>query len=213
MKIDIRDYLFISMETESMPFKNALLLYPEALLDRLRSVDSFFEYHTILDKATKEALKIAEQRYEKESIYWSEFSKVKHIDLLLFYNTPELVNIQYRYKRFQDGDEKALLTEILKVVDGKRKLVGFNILNHTIPFIFQRMLANDMAVNSSFNLQVKKTWEVDALDIMHLVKGYQYAKFMSLNSTLALFGLRNSGKGEDDLLNIARVFRNIKRNA
>ena len=213
MKIDIRDYLFISMETESMPFKNALLLYPEALLDRLRSVDSFFEYHTILDKATKEALKIAEQRYEKESIYWSEFSKVKHIDLLLFYNTPELVNIQYRYKRFQDGDEKALLTEILKVVDGKRKLVRFNILNHTIPFIFQRMLANDMAVNSSFNLQVKKTWEVDALDIMHLVKGYQYAKFMSLNSTLALFGLRNSGKGEDDLLNIARVFRNIKRNA
>ncbi len=68
-----------------------------------------------------------------------------------------------------DGsDEKSMLVEFAKIVNTKFRthlLSGFNIKNFDIPYIYRRMLINNILPPSQFDMCEKKPWDIKAYDL------------------------------------------------
>ena len=85
----------------------------------------------------------------------------------------------------RDGDEQALMTNIMKLfnsVGSKKRICGYNIRNFDIPWITRKLYKYSLDIPGNINTVDKKPWETWNLDIFDIWKSS--GKIQRLNPTM-----------------------------
>nr|MBC7613126.1 3'-5' exonuclease [Pseudopedobacter sp.] len=124
--------------------------------------------------------------YQRAGI-WAEFGKIICISVGIFKN-----NQSFRVKSFYSHDEKELLTDFIKLLNGQPSqliLCAHNGKEFDFPYLCRRMLINGLEIPPQLNIAGKKPWEINHLDTMELWKFGDYKNYTSLNLLAAIFNI------------------------
>jgi predicted PolB exonuclease-like 3'-5' exonuclease len=180
---------------ENLCFENILFL-------DIETVPQFASFDEVPDYEREHWLRKAEHLkridtdtaatiYPRAGIY-AEFGKI--ICISTGYFTKSNGTKQFRIKSFFGDDEKNLLNDFAKLLNGhfnrsQHLLCGHNGKEFDFPYLSRRLLINGIKIPSLLNTAGKKPWEVQHLDTMELWKFGDYKNFTPLNLLAKVFGI------------------------
>lgn len=161
----------------------------------------------------------AEDLYFERAALYAEFGKIIVIGMGFFYLNAQK-ELCLKVKTIAYSDEKVLLQEFISFVNKVYKskeltLVAHNGKEFDFPYLCRRMLANQLLIPKSLQLQGKKPWEINHQDTLELWKFGDRKAYTSLEllaETLGIKGAKSDLSGdkvnavyylEDDLPRIA----------
>jgi predicted PolB exonuclease-like 3'-5' exonuclease len=161
----------------------------------------------------------AEDLYFERAALYAEFGKIIVIGMGFFYLNSQK-ELCLKVKTIAHSDEKVLLQEFIAFVNKVYKskeltLVAHNGKEFDFPYLCRRMLANQLLIPKSLQLQGKKPWEINHQDTLELWKFGDRKAYTSLEllaETLGVKGAKSDLSGdkvnavyylEDDLPRIA----------
>jgi 3'-5' exonuclease len=159
----------------------------------------------------------AEFLYNRAGIY-AEFGRIICISAgYVFQKNGEYF---FRVKSFYDEDEKTLILNFFRALDGfsragKRKLCAHNGQEFDYPYIARRALVNNLALPKIFDVAGSKPWEVKdyLIDTLQLWKFGDYKHYTSLSLLCELFNIPTP-KDDIDGSQVSRIYweeKNIER--
>ena len=203
-KIDLTRILFLDIETVSGQAKyddlpeNFKPLWSRKAASLLRRPQDELD-----DVAVRET-------YTERAGIFAEFGKIVCISVGILASSED--GMALRIKSFADRDEKVLLAEFSRMVEGyysdpsRSYFCGHNIKEFDIPYICRRLMINGFKLPDSLDVRGKKPWEVaHLLDTLELWKFGDYKNYTSLKLLTALFGIP-SPKDDIDGSEVGRVF-------
>jgi hypothetical protein len=141
-----------------------------------------------LKTANQRKEETAENFYERAGI-WAEFGKIICISVGIFTGGRD---IGLRIKSFASHDEKELLEDFAKMLNGQSAnlvLCAHNGKEFDFPYICRRMLINGVKFPPQLQIAGKKPWEINHLDTMELWKFGDYKNYTSLNLLTTIFDI------------------------
>ena len=149
----------------------------------------------------------AEEVYEKAGIY-AEFGKV--VCISLGFVLQKEGETQIRIKSIANEDEIVLLQEFLDLLNSYYNSPDFLFCAHNgkefdIPFLFRRILINNLKIPYMLNVSGKKPWEIKHLDTMELWKFGDFKNYTSLDLLTYVFKIPTP-KDDMDGSQVAKVF-------
>ena len=180
----LKSILFVDIET--VPLKPGFELLTEGLQKEWERKAKF------LKSSTDDAAMPAELFVEKAGIF-SEFAKV----VCIGFGSLQLQGSSWnmRLKALANDDEKALLQDFSKMLDGFTKFYpmlrfcGHNIKEFDIPFLCRRMVINGLPLPQSMQLSGKKPWEIGHIDTLEMWKFGDYKNYTSLSLLAEVLGI------------------------
>lgn len=131
-----------------------------------------------------------QDHYRENAGLSAEFGKVVCVSI------GKMHGDKFYIKSFCDENEKDLLTMLSLYLDGGKVkpqvLVGHNINEFDIPFLFRRFLVNGISLPAILNNYDRKPWETPYRDTMKMWSSTQWNYKVSLNLLAELFGLPSS---------------------
>lgn len=76
--------------------------------------------------------------------------------------------MEFRLKSFADRDEKQLLLKLSEILIRETHLSGHNIKAFDLPFLFRRLIINNLPVPNCLQVAGKKPWEIPHDDTLEL---------------------------------------------
>jgi DNA polymerase elongation subunit (family B) len=187
--VDIVNVLFLDIETVSEYKSYDDLTKEFQKLWRLKTRQILRKY----DEEITEEEAIA--TYKERAGIFAEFGKICCISVG-FISRDKEGELKARIKSYADHDEKKLLEDFSKLLDGhfnnpnKHYFCGHNIKEFDIPYICRRMLKHQMEFPRLLNIPGKKPWELNyMLDTLELWKFGDYKHYTALKVLTALFGI------------------------
>lgn len=159
----------------------------------------------------------AEELYQRAGIY-AEFGKI--VCISVGYVVQKQDELSFRAKSFYDDDEKTLIQNFFKALDGfthsgKRRLCAHNGHEFDFPYISRRALVNNLTLPKILDIAGAKPWEVKdvLIDTLQLWKFGDYKHYTSLSLLCELFNIPTP-KDDIDGSEVAKVYwedNNIER--
>lgn len=144
-----------------------------------------------------------EELYFERAALYAEFGKIIVIGMgFLYLNTKK--ELCLKVKTIANNDEKQLLEEFIDFVNKTYKskeltLVAHNGKEFDFPYLCRRMLANQLIIPKSLQLQGKKPWEINHQDTLELWKFGDRKAYTSLEllaETLNVKGAKSDLSGD-----------------
>ena len=197
--LDLSSILFFDIETVSG--EASLDEVPEALADMWR------------DKAPR-IMRVEEldeeevfNAYMDKSAIFAEFGRIVCISVGMIVKRGD--KMMLRVKSFADADERIVLEDFLKLLNGSNNikfLCGHNIREFDVPYINRRLLVQRMDLPDILDIRGKKPWEArHFFDTMELWTFGDRKNYTSLKLLTAVFGIP-SPKDDIDGSQVGRVF-------
>lgn len=175
----------------------------------------FFDLETVGMTSTYDDLKVANPRLHKLWALWQDKYKETNGEQTLSevwlnksglhaeYGKVVCASFGYYDKdmnikitSFYGDDEKDILTKCAKILNNSDSagfsLSGYNIKKFDIPFLWKRMLINNITPPKIINVWDKKPWELKFLDIAEMWNGGTWNSFTSMDTVGALFNVDSS---------------------
>ena len=152
-----------------------------------------------------------EDLYERAGIY-AEFGKIICISVGVFDTNNKLPNL--RIKSFYDEDEKKILANFARLLDGMADRKNMQLCAHNgkefdFPYIARRMVINKFRLPYVLDISGKKPWETNFIDTMELWKFGDYKHYTSLELLTTILNIPNP-KDEIDGSMVASIYWNEK---
>lgn len=194
--INIKDILFLDIETVPQTYK-----FDDLDDTRQELWDKKMKYKQRREEKT------AEELYEQAGIL-AEFGKIVCISVGVV--SKESGNRQLRLKSYHGGDEQALLTEFIDLLNNhyshkRYRLCAHNGKEFDFPYLARRILINRLKLPNILDIAGKKPWEVQHLDTMNLWKFGDYKHYTSLELLTHIFDIP-SPKGDISGADVSKVF-------
>jgi predicted PolB exonuclease-like 3'-5' exonuclease len=139
-----------------------------------------------------------ELMYEKYASLYPEYSKI----VCISYGYYDSVTSKWKIEHLNDEQitEKELLFEFGKLCNTKFHksiLAGYNIRRFDIPFVYRRMLVNNILPPTQFDSSEKKPWEIINLDLYKVWSDYNTLNGMSnFDLVCHIMGVPSPKQGE-----------------
>ena len=182
----LHNTLFIDIETISQ-FKDFHLLPDRLKPFWIKKAKNVIKDINIDDPDT------INQSYKNKAAIYAEFGKILCISIGFLSKKGEL-----RIKTLTHNDEKVLLTDLRELLEkhyfdkNQHFICGHNVREFDIPYICRRMIINNIALPSIFDIMSKKPWQTEfILDTMDLWRFGDYKSYTSLDLLCALFDIES----------------------
>lgn len=185
---------------------NELSVYDLLMID-IETVPQYPEYAQLpdvwkslwIDKISKTVPEniSPEDSYLQRAGILAEFGKVICISTGYFLQDENKI-LSLRLKSIFGSDEKLLLQAFIDIMNKLHKhnknfqFAGHNIREFDIPYLCRRMLINNIALPSYFNLHGAKPWEVRMIDTLQWWKFGDYKHYTSLHLLANVLGVPTS---------------------
>jgi predicted PolB exonuclease-like 3'-5' exonuclease len=188
--------------------------FKSTLFIDLETCSGYSEFGLLSDKMkelwTKKAKNLlnvnqvsVEDLYFERAALYAEFGKIIVIGMGFFYTNAQK-ELCLKVKTIAHSDEKVLLEEFIAFVNKTYKskeltLVAHNGKEFDFPYLCRRMLANQLVIPKSLQLQGKKPWEITHQDTLELWKFGDRKAYTSLEllaETLNVSGAKSDLSGD-----------------
>lgn len=141
-----------------------------------------------------------ETLYKENAALYAEFGKIVCVVIGHFKGD------QLRVKTIASKHEKQILTEVSKIMSGSfAGVVAHNGKEFDYPYLFRRMIINEIQIPPILNTINKKPWEVSLFDTMEMWSGTQWKYRCGLELLAHCLGLP-SPKSDMDGSQVAEVY-------
>jgi 3'-5' exonuclease len=194
---------------EKIKNENILFLDIETIPSEKSFENLSEQYKKFWDKKSSHFRKEGETAsdvYNRAGIY-AEFGRIICISVC---HITDNADKSLRVKSFYNDDEKVLLSEFAKMLNGyffreEHLLCAHNGKEFDFPYIARRSIINSIKLPRILDIAGKKPWEIQHLDTMELWKFGDYKSYTSLDLLTTILGVP-SPKNDIDGSQVAYVY-------
>lgn len=100
-----------------------------------------------------------------------------------------IITTEFRIKSIAERNENLLLAKVAEILLKEEQLAGHNIKEFDLPFLFRRMIINNIPIPRCLQIEGKKPWEIPHKDTMEMWACGDFRSKISLDRLAYALGL------------------------